>query len=71
MILARAVDLPVRRCTVRTPAWAPWSGAVAAALVLGLSVGKGRPAQGVVRARDGQLYAAGSAAGSLANALDR
>lgn len=67
MLRARVVDLPARRRTVRMPAWAPWSGAVAAALVLGLCVGKGLPVQGVVRTHDGKLYAAGS----LAEVLDQ
>lgn len=69
MIRASAVDLPTRRHHRRMPAWAPWSGAVAAALVLGLFVGKGLPEQGVVQTRDGQLFAAGSLAGALDHEL--
>lgn len=65
LIRASVVDLPTRRRPVRIPAWAPWSGAVAAALVLGLFVGKGLPEQGVVQTRGGQLYAAGPLAGAL------
>lgn len=65
LIRTNVVDLPVRRPTPRVLAWAPWSGAVAAALVLGLFVGKGLPEQGVVQTRDGHLYAAGSLAGAL------
>ncbi|WP_294331966.1 anti-sigma factor [uncultured Sphingomonas sp.] len=65
LIRTNVVDLPARRRTARVPAWAPWSGAVAAALVLGLLLGKGLPEQGVVRTRDGHLYAAGSLAGAL------
>lgn len=69
MIRASAVDLPMRRHHRRMPTWAPWSGAVAAALVLGLFVGKGLPEQGVVQTRDGQLFAAGSLAGALDHEL--
>lgn len=65
MIRASAVDLPTHRRSRRMPAWAPWSGAVAAALVLGLFVGRGMPGPGVVQTRDGRLYAAGALAGAL------
>lgn len=65
MIRTNVVDLPTHRHTPRVPAWAPWSGAVAAALVLGLFVGKGLPEQGAVQTRDGRLYAAGTLAGAL------
>lgn len=69
MIRTSAVDLPTRRNHRRMPTWAPWSGAVAAALVLGLFVGRGLPEQGVVQTRDGQLFAAGSLAGALDHEL--
>lgn len=67
MLRANVVDLPTGKRTRQVPGWARWGGAVAAALVLGLFVGRAMPDQEVVQTRAGKLYAAGS----LAKALDQ
>ncbi|MGN8001057.1 anti-sigma factor family protein [Sphingomonas sp. 22176] len=67
MIRTNVVELPTRKHTRQAPGWARWGGAVAAALVLGLFVGRAMPDQGVVQTRAGKLYAAGA----LAKALDQ
>lgn len=62
---SNVVALPVRKPARRIPGWTRWGGAVAASLVLGLFIGQGLQAPGVVRTHGGQLYAAGTLAGAL------
>lgn len=66
LVQSNVVELPTRRPARPVPAWMPWSGAIAAALVLGLFLGRGASDPGMVQTRHGGLYAAGT----LADALD-